>query len=145
MVTTRRTKDEREADEASTALEADRGDAATIQEQAEEFASIDVKEINRGDEHVESGSPIRAETVAELDEVDTVVRMSIDRDPEAAASAEARRHENDDEEAQGPEDELQAPLERMMDLTTELSPDDLDGEAMDAQASSLLRDDSRDT
>jgi hypothetical protein len=114
---------ERDSDHDYEALEADRAREKTVRRDADRFSSIDQHALDRGDEEVEVAAPTPAETDDRLDEIDHVLENSVDRDPESIAAAAARRHALE-------QDELQEPLERMMDRTTELGPDELDTEAI---------------
>jgi hypothetical protein len=114
---------ERDSDHEYEALEAEQAREKTVRRDADRFSGIDQNALDRGDEKIEVAAPTPAETDDRLDEIDQVLENSADRDPESISSAAARRH------ALEP-DELQKPLERMMEHTTELGPDELDTEAI---------------
>lgn len=117
------------ADAQSTGLEADVADERTIRQQAEAFDDIDMNVVNAGDDGVERAYPSAAQTRERQEELTDMLDESVNRDPEALASDEARIH------SPHPEGGLTPSAMRFFDKTTELTPDDFDGEDLIDQAS----------
>jgi hypothetical protein len=122
---------ERDSDHEYAALEADRARERTVRRDAERFDTLDMEHTLAGDDDVELAAPSASETRRGLEALGRALDGSVDRDPEALAIEHARRAalDRDLDEGSGPEDELQARLDRMMDRTP-LSADDLDTEAI---------------
>lgn len=122
---------ERDSDHEYSSLEADAADddAGAVQ-QAQRFDAIDATEFpDTADEDVESMAPGRTETRQRLDAINQRLDDSVDRDPESISMNEARRTRARTPDELDPQDELQQPLDRMMDRTP-MTTDDLDTEAV---------------
>lgn len=105
-------------------LEAERATEEDVIKQALEFEDVDATLFpDTGDENVETAAPGRAVIRERLEDLDEALDESEDGDPESLSMREARRNSTE------PPDELQEPLERMMDRTP-LRPEDLDTESM---------------
>jgi hypothetical protein len=124
---------EADSDHEYEPLEAERASDSDVREQAERFGAVDATTFDdTGDEDVESGAPGRTATRERLQDLDDALEASEDGDPESLSMREARRNAVPPPEELDPPDELQEPLERMMDRTP-MSAEDMDTEsAIDA-------------
>lgn len=126
---------EADSDHEYEPLEAERASDSDVREQAERFGAVDATAFDdTGDEDVESGAPGRTATGERLGDLNDALEASQDADPESLSMREARRNAVPPPEELDTPDELQEPLDRMMDRTP-VSAEDMDTEsAIDATA-----------
>ncbi|HXK33682.1 MAG TPA: hypothetical protein VNM91_06710 [Dehalococcoidia bacterium] len=124
---------EADSDHEYEPLEAERASEDDVIEQAQRFGAVDATTFDdTGDEDVESGAPGRTATRERLEDLNDALEASEDGDPESLSMREARRNAVPPPEELDPPDELQEPLDRMMDRTP-VSAEDMDTEsAIDA-------------
>src|SRR4051812_8288178 len=108
---------ERDSDREYAALEADRAAERTVQQEAKRFDDVDMTIIGSGDDQPEDMYPMTAEIARREEELMEMLDESVNRDPEALAADQARRHSDD------PEGDLSPAAREFFDRTTEFRAD----------------------
>lgn len=109
-------------DEQYEALEADAGEDNDVRDEADEYSGVDPEAMYAEDEEFEDAYPSAAQTRARTEELDRMLDESVNRDPEALAADQARRH------SKSPEGDLSPEGRKLFDRTTEFRQDDFDTE-----------------